>query len=96
MSLTKWDGLAADGYRVLRTMGLRIPDDVSVVGYHDDPLCQWLQPPLATVNASLPRHGRVAVEMLMRLISGQATKADSQVLPIEWVERDSVAEINRS
>jgi GntR family transcriptional regulator of arabinose operon len=89
----EWDGLAADGYRVLKSMGLRIPDDVSVVGYHDDPVCQLLDPPLATVRAFLSRHGLVAVEMLMQVIRGEGAKVESQVLPIEWVERDSVAEV---
>ena len=92
----EWDGLAADGYRVLKSMGLRIPEDVSVVGYHDDPVAQWLEPSLTTVSAFLAQHGRVAVEMLMQVIQGPGTRVESQVLPIEWVERDSVAEAKGS
>ncbi|MDD5708310.1 MAG: GntR family transcriptional regulator [Kiritimatiellae bacterium] len=89
----EWDGLAADGYRILKCMGLRIPEDVSVVGYHDDPICQWLQPSLTTVRAFLARHGRVAAETLMRTMRRTDEKVDSHVLPIEWVERDSVKEV---
>lgn len=92
----EWDGLAADGYCVLKSMGLRIPEDISVVGYHDDPICQWLQPSLATVRAFLSRHGRMAVEMLLQLIQGPYAKVESQALPVEWVERDSVAEVKAS
>ena len=53
------------------TAGLRVPDDVSVVGFHDAPVAAYLNPPLSTVRMPLAEMAEAAVATLVRLIDGQ-------------------------
>ena len=62
------DILAAAVIRVLKKHGYRVPDDVSVIGFDDIPMCEMLDPPLTTVHAFKDELGMVAVEILDRRI----------------------------
>lgn len=85
------DQAAAFGYRSLQAMGLSIPDDVSVVGFDDHPICQWLTPPLSTVKQPSVDLGRVAMEVLLRQLAHPNEKPEHHKLPTKWIERGSVA-----
>ncbi|MFI0239892.1 LacI family DNA-binding transcriptional regulator [Streptomyces sp. NPDC016845] len=50
-----------------RLRGLRVPEDLSIVGYDDVPLAQWSSPALTTVHQPLRQMAEEAVQMLMRL-----------------------------
>ena len=63
------DILAAAAIRVLKKHGYRVPEDVSVVGFDDTPMCEMLDPPLSTVRSFKEELGAVAVEHLHRRIS---------------------------
>lgn len=84
------DGVAARGYRTLKKLGLRIPDDVSVVGFDNAPICQWLDPPLATVEQPCLDMGQKAVGLLLSMI--RESNADNQqiLLPAKWIDGESV------
>ncbi len=56
------DQMAAGAYIALARMGLRIPDDVSVVGYDDEPLAADLSPALTTVRIPFYEMGRIAAQ----------------------------------
>jgi LacI family transcriptional regulator len=55
----------------ITTAGLRIPADMSVVGFHDAPVAAYLNPPLSTVRMPLAEMAEAAVETLVRLIDGK-------------------------
>ena len=57
-------------YEAARQRGLRIPQDLSVVGFDDLPAARWVSPPLTTIRQPLADMGRVAAEMLGSLIEG--------------------------
>lgn len=88
------DQVAAEGYRTIRAMGLRVPHDVSIVGFDDSPLCRWIDPPLATVSQPSIDMGRVAMEMLLDMLQPAGAAQDSPVrqvtLPVEWIPRASI------
>ena len=64
--------LAAIGVlRALRAAGLRVPDDVSVVGFDNIPVAQHLDPPLTTVDHTVHEIGRLAVLLLQDRIAGR-------------------------
>src|SRR5581483_11085974 len=65
------DGQAMGVYSALRARGLDIPRDVSVVGFDDIPLSSIVTPTLTTVRQPLVEMGRVATNMLLRLIAGE-------------------------
>lgn len=56
----------------VRRLGLRIPDDVSVIGYDDLPLAEYLDPPLTTVAMPLVDLGAAAVDAVIDQLRGQA------------------------
>ena len=73
------DLAAAQGYAIIRTMGLRIPEDVSVVGFDGEPLCGLLTPTLATIRQPAAAMGAAAMEMLLALMDGDAMAGESRM-----------------
>lgn len=78
-------------YEVARERGLRIPDDLSVVGYDDLPLAQWLSPRLTTINQPLEEMGRQAARLAIRLARGERREIPRLDLATSLVVRDSTA-----
>ena len=62
------DVIAAAAIRVLKKHGRHVPDDVSVIGFDDIPMCEMLDPPLTTVHAFKEELGMVAMDLLDRRI----------------------------
>jgi LacI family transcriptional regulator len=86
------DRVAVGAYRGLRQRGLRVPGDVSVIGFDDHEfVADFADPPLTTV--SLPHYamGEWAVSKLVDLINGADGEPVLQVMPCEVVRRASVA-----
>jgi DNA-binding LacI/PurR family transcriptional regulator len=86
-------------YRVVRTaeeLGLRVPEDLSVVGFDDSPLARRMRPALTTVRQDVAGKGREATAALTAAIEAARTgkkpsRAKRVVLPTELVVRDSTA-----
>jgi DNA-binding LacI/PurR family transcriptional regulator len=57
--------------------GLRVPDDVSVVGYDDIPMAAWTTPPLTTVRQPIIEKGRVAARLLIQRMKGKTVDSPS-------------------
>jgi len=83
------DILAGGVYLAARERGLRIPEDLSVVGFDDLPFARVFDPPLTTVAIDPEALGAGAFDVLLDLIAGRP--AESRVLPVELVVRDSTA-----
>ena len=78
-------------YEAARQRGLRIPQDLSVVGFDDLPAARWVSPPLTTVRQPLADMGRVAAEMLGSLIDGVPLRSQRVELATELIVRESTA-----
>ncbi len=77
--------------RAARELGLRVPEDVSVVGYDDLPVTEWVQPGLTTVRQPLADMAATAARMLLE-IAGGARPANLRIdLATELVVRSSTA-----
>lgn len=72
---------------VARRHGLRIPDDLAVIGYNDSEVSSLLPIPLSSVRVPLLDMGRLSVELLMRRINGE--KVESVLMTPELVPRES-------
>jgi DNA-binding LacI/PurR family transcriptional regulator len=82
------DEAAVGALNALKMAGLRVPEDVSVVGFDDQRLSSFLSPPLTTVRAPTDRVGYVATQQLVQLIrTGQADPLT--LLPTEMIVRAS-------
>ncbi|WP_247827138.1 LacI family DNA-binding transcriptional regulator [Arthrobacter antioxidans] len=84
------DQMALGVYEAARQQGLRIPDDLSVVGFDDLPEAGWASPPLTTVRQPLSEMGSLAARTLVRLIRGEAVESPRIELSTRLVQRASV------
>lgn len=71
----------------VRDLGLRIPDDISVVGFDDIPDAQMTNPPLTTVRQPMREMGRQATRMLLESITEPDRPSERIELPTELVVR---------
>ncbi len=85
------DVLAMGMLKGLMQRGMRIPQDLSIVGFDDVYLAQMCYPSLTTVRQDISRKGREAVRMVIEAAAGNARKMEC-ILPLELVERESVME----
>jgi DNA-binding LacI/PurR family transcriptional regulator len=89
------DAIAGGVIRALRDAGLRVPEDVSVVGFDDNPIARRMQPALTTVRQDAQGKGRAAAAALMSTIahagSGPARRGRHILLPTQLIIRDSTA-----
>ena len=83
------DVMAMGVMDAVRNRGLRVPDDVSMVGFDDIPQASLVRPALTTINQPLEKMGRVATQMLLDLLKHPEKKADRIELPTELIVRDS-------
>ncbi len=85
------DPLALGVIRAARRSGLKVPSDLSVIGYDDSALMSCTDPPLTTVRQPIDAIGRAAVEMLAGQIEGSPVSADELFFEPEVVARGSTA-----
>ncbi|MGC9443027.1 LacI family DNA-binding transcriptional regulator [Streptomyces sp. WG5] len=90
------DHMAIGGYEALTEAGLRVPDDVSVVGFDDLPEARWVSPALTTVRQPLKEMGGSALRTLLRLINGEELESRRVELATTLVVRDSTGALKRS
>lgn len=83
------DQMALGAMAALRAHGLRVPDDVSIVGFDDIPEAAYFAPPLTTVRQNFAALGEQSVEYLMALIENPSTPVHQRVLYPQFVERQS-------
>lgn len=74
-----------------RARGLRVPDDLSLVGYDDIPLADWVSPRLTTVLQPLKEMGREAARLAIRLSQGPVSPTPRMDLATRLVVRESTA-----
>jgi DNA-binding LacI/PurR family transcriptional regulator len=84
------DEVALGAIRALSAHGLRVPDDVSVIGFDGTAISEMCAPPLTAIRIPLSGLGANAVEVLCRQAQGE-TPPPKVVLPVELVQRASTA-----
>ncbi|MEU6406718.1 LacI family DNA-binding transcriptional regulator [Streptomyces sp. NPDC046985] len=85
------DRQAMGVYAALHSRGLRVPHDISVVGFDDLPLTPLSQPPLTTVRQPVREMAALAARTLLRLIDGEAIEPPRVELATRLVVRGSTA-----
>lgn len=90
--LSMSDAAAAGVLQAARHLGLRVPADLSVVGFDDLPLTRFTDPPLTTVHQPVRRKGEEAARMLLAALAASSAKAaEHRVLETRLVVRQSTA-----
>jgi LacI family transcriptional regulator len=83
------DVVAAGSILAIRRAGLRIPEDVAIVGFDDIPMAEYLDPPLTTVRLPAFGLGWAAGERLIHLIRGEGLEQNGLYLESQLLIRDS-------
>lgn len=79
-------------YQAARERGIRIPEDLSVVGFDDVPMCEWLAPKLTTIRQPLEEMARQAVRMALAMAYQDAKPSTAKLeLATTLVVRESTA-----
>ncbi|WP_275293610.1 LacI family DNA-binding transcriptional regulator [Amycolatopsis sp. La24] len=86
------DQLAFAAIAAAHRLGLRVPADISIVGFDDTPQAAWSEPPLTTVRQDLAGKGRVAGELVMDLLAAAPVPPPVE-LPVSLAVRESTAAI---
>ena len=84
------DMTALGALKAVRTRGLGVPEDISLVGFDDLPLALYMDPPLTTVRQPKHEMGRLATRVLLKLLSGSDTEQNIKVSG-ELILRQSTA-----
>ena len=85
------DEAALGAFEAARQAGLRVPEDLSVVGFDDTLLARWASPKLTTVRQPLHAMGEMAVERAITLLAGGSRRVHPLQLQTSLVERSSTA-----
>ncbi|MEV4800499.1 LacI family DNA-binding transcriptional regulator [Nonomuraea sp. NPDC049421] len=85
------DVSAISTIEVATSMGLRVPEDLSVIGFDNVPESMMSDPPLTTVEQPIQQMGLIAVEMLLDLLAGRDPAQRHVRLPTRLVPRSSCA-----
>lgn len=77
--------------QVARERGIRVPQDLSIVGFDDLPEAKYVTPPLTTVRQPMLDMGRMSAELLLDGIGGSSIPTSTVELPTQLVIRESTA-----
>lgn len=87
---TSNDAMAVGVYHALYQAGLRVPQDMAVMGYDNIELARYLTPPLSTIHQPKDELGELAIDTLIHRMSDPDASQQTLVLTPELVERGSV------
>jgi len=85
------DQMALGAIEALRRRGLRVPEDMSLVGFDDLPEVRWYAPPLTTIRQPLSEMGKLAVRTILKLTRNEPPDSPRVELGTELVVRSSTA-----
>jgi LacI family transcriptional regulator len=79
--------------RVARERGIRVPEELSIVGFDDSEISAIVSPALTTVRQPMAEMGRMAVSLLVRILDGQRLEALHIELKTRLIVRGSTARV---
>ncbi|MGB3330789.1 MAG: LacI family DNA-binding transcriptional regulator [Thermomicrobiales bacterium] len=83
------DALAVGGQGICQQRGLRVPQDISIMGYDDNPLATATTPHLTTLRVDRVAWGARAIHRLIDTLEGQQQEAERLLMPVDLILRDS-------
>ncbi|HBU81043.1 MULTISPECIES: LacI family DNA-binding transcriptional regulator [Paenibacillus] len=86
------DEMAIGGLKAFEESGISVPNDISVIGFDDIQLSEYVHPPLTTVRQPKHEAGSLAGHLLFQMLNGEAVNP-SYTLTIDLVERESVRSV---
>lgn len=87
------DSIVMGAYKAIRENKLKIPEDISIIGFNDLKLSQYSIPPLTTIKIDTKLIAQETVNSLIELLEGKRDYHKKVFLPIELIERESCQRI---
>lgn len=87
------DSMAIGAYRAISEAGLKIPNDISIVGYNDITTAQFIVPALTTVKIHMEFIGETAVDLMIEKLRDDRAIAKKVIIPTKLIKRDSCQNI---
>ena len=84
------DAMAIGALQVLKKQGVRVPGDVSLLGFDDIKFAAYCDPPLTTIRQPRTDIGTLSMQIMLDILRGEAVSAQRRELPHELVVRESV------
>lgn len=84
------DIIAFGAIKALKESGIRIPEDISIIGFDDMPFCTMIEPKLTTINVDKNALGQLAVENLINMMDRKKKIFFKTALGVTLVQRGSV------
>ena len=81
----------ANAAQVIRERGLRVPEDISLITFHDADWTSVTTPPITVIDQPVYALGKSVAELLIRRLQGDTGPAERLILPTTIIERESVA-----
>jgi len=85
------DAVARIACRALAARGVAVPRAMSLIGFDDDPIAEWMSPALTTVRQDFAEMGRRALALLAERLADPSAEPRHEAVPVSLVSRDSVA-----
>ena len=83
------DVMAAGALKAAQQLGLRVPEDLAIIGYDNIPLAEMTTPELTTISQPIYDMGAIAARLLVKKIEGKPIDQIHHVLPVKLVRRES-------
>jgi DNA-binding LacI/PurR family transcriptional regulator len=87
------DIIAFEAVQAMQEHGIKIPDEISIIGFDDMPYCQISRPRLSTIRVFKQDIGRLAVKRLLEKVNGKDEIIQKIEVATELVERESVKKL---
>ncbi|TFD99886.1 LacI family DNA-binding transcriptional regulator [Jeotgalibacillus sp. R-1-5s-1] len=84
------DEVAAGVIKEAQTHGWKVPDDLAVIGFDDQPIASLLDPQITTINQFTSDIGETAMKVMLEIVQGKRKNNSTDILlPIQLIERQS-------
>ncbi|HSP47082.1 MAG TPA: substrate-binding domain-containing protein, partial [Clostridiaceae bacterium] len=88
------DSMALGAYKAISEMGLKIPEDISIVGFNDLPSAKYMVPSLTTIRVYSDYLGHAVVDLLNESILTNREYRKKVIIPVSLRIRESVKDLN--
>ncbi|SDB19949.1 LacI family transcriptional regulator [Pseudobutyrivibrio sp. YE44] len=79
----------------IKQCGLKVPEDISVIGFDNLPECEYMSPKLTTISQSFTLKASEAVNGMFKVLEADKEYTEDTHLPVQLIERQSVLDLNK-
>lgn len=87
------DQMAIGAIEAVHEHGLRVPEDISIIGYDDIDMIKYITPKLTTIRQDTDEIGEAAAELLIEQMTAKERLTERRVIPVKLIERLSCAPV---